>query len=1028
MKNKETPQNNLVDAINQIKMSHPSFNLNNGISGPEIVDIIAFCNDKEYLNLPESNFNLWLPQKIILKTFYMGTRGNENLKLTQDEWQWLYDNEKDEDRDGVLYEKNIREVIKKLLKKEKEPFNFTELHLCVGRRGTKCRNQDDKICTTDGSITFREMCDRINGGEKIGICTYDPVTWKRSITYDIKAQDNGLVTCYEIETDRGIKETSSWNHPYYIWRNGDKVPRFIQMSEIMPGDKIAVANCTELFGKDKIGVNRAALLGHLQGDGGITHRVGYTTASPTMLSDFTRIIKSEFDGHIVKKTENGSQKYDYVVVKESGRFCQNGSKKNEVKEWLKEIKCFGKKSIDKDVPDCIYRGSKKEVVAFLSRLFGCDGYAYVSNKIYKNRKLLDAHIGYCSSSRKLIDGVRHLLLKFGIHGNINGQITKCNGKKFISWRLKIKRKECIEKFAKEINIFSKEETVARVLDSVSNKAEAKSEFDSLPKSIWNYINDVIKIKRISNSDVVGKHGRGHNERLRKQYSPSRSKILSYGQFTKDKFLIDMGSSDIRWDEVKSVHNVGKKYTIDLEIKNTHIIGGDIVSHNTILSSIISAYEAYKLLKIGGGDPHRFYNIPEDEDIAIINVALSQNQAGRLFSHIEARLRNSTFFQNRIANCTTTEIRLFTDKDIEKNNRNKNKGAKIDIKGSVVIVCGHSNPDTLRGYSAILILFDELAFYDESGKTPGSAFYNALEPSTKKFKKFGDGRLVEISSPNNSVGIFYDLFKSAKNNDHILSYQLPTWCLNQDISYESLQEERQRNPDGFPVEYGGQWAKGGIFGKYFEEGLIARCIRTDLSPHMRPLPNFNYYLHVDPANGGDRYVALLVAKEYYVNRGRRRVRVRLANIWIWEPQPGVGLYFNMIDKDVLKICSTYHPMAVTYDQWNSIQSIQLLRSHGVRTIQTSFNRAFKNKIYQNLKDMMGFQPNPELWLYDDGRLISEMKYLRYRPTMRGISLTTDKHGDIKTDDIVDCLAGAAAMASENIQMALPLPVVVNTGWR
>ena len=95
----------------------------------------------------------------------------------------------------------------------------------------------------------------------------------------------------------------------------------------------------------------------------------------------------------------------------------------------------------------------------------------------------------------------------------------------------------------------------------------------------------------------------------------------------------------------------------------------------------------------------------------------------------------------------------------------------------MILCGHSNPDTLRGMSTILILFDELAHYDESGKVTGKKFYDALKPSLTHFYQFGDGRLVEISSPNTMDGVFYEIFKSSKNFDDILAIQLPTWCTN-----------------------------------------------------------------------------------------------------------------------------------------------------------------------------------------------------------------------------------------------------------
>jgi len=221
----------------------------------------------------------------------------------------------------------------------------------------------------------------------------------------------------------------------------------------------------------------------------------------------------------------------------------------------------------------------------------------------------------------------------------------------------------------------------------------------------------------------------------------------------------------------------------------------------------------------------------------------------------------------------------------------------------------------------------------------------------------------------------------------------------------------------------------LYGNYFPEGLVDRCVRTDISQHDRPYPGFSYYIHVDPAQSGDRYVAILVAKEMYVNnRGQKRVRVRLANIWSWEPIVGYGLRYAEIDKEMIKICGKYHPMAVSYDQFESGHSLQLLKSHGVNTIRTAYNRNFKNKIYQNLKDMMNYEPEPELWLYDDYRLLLEMKALRFRPTQRGISLVVDKHGAVKTDDVIDCLAGACAMASENIRQPLPKPICVHTGWR
>jgi hypothetical protein len=123
----------------------------------EIVDVITFCNHEDYLDLPKANLNLWISQRVILKCFYKNTIGNEDLVLNQEEWQWLYDNESDEELEGYTYERNIKDVIKKMLDMEKfhkakasgnnpnkgkkleeqKAEYFSMLHLVLGRRGSK---------------------------------------------------------------------------------------------------------------------------------------------------------------------------------------------------------------------------------------------------------------------------------------------------------------------------------------------------------------------------------------------------------------------------------------------------------------------------------------------------------------------------------------------------------------------------------------------------------------------------------------------------------------------------------------------------------------------------------------------------------------------------------------------------------------------------------------------------------------------------------------------------------------------------
>jgi hypothetical protein len=1019
----------LEEAILQINASNPDISLDK--KDEEIVDIITFCNNEDYLSLPQNGLRLWVSQRVILKCFYKNTLGNKNIILDGDEWKWLYDNEEDEDLEGYVYEKNIKNVLKKIIQMDKNqssetaekktPKYFSMLHLVLGRRGSKCRYEKDLIPTTEGSLTYRELCDRINLGEKIGICTYHPETLERSVTYDVKAKDNGIVHCYELETKRGLRDISSYNHPYLVWRDQWEKPKFIHLENLQPGDKIAVANKTELFGKGGIGVNKAALLGHFQGDGGTTHFVSYSTASEVMLNDFKDLINKEFNGYVVKHKSN----YDYNITKSSGRKSQNGSQKNEIKEWLVELDCFGKKAVNKCVPECILKGNKEEVSAFLSRFFGCDGYACTEKKIYEGHGgVPKSLIGCTLASRELVDGIRHLLLKFGIHATVKEYCAKYKGTYKKNWKLTIVRKKCLEIFEKEINIFSKEDNVRLAVIAAQKRDKSKSDFENIPKGIWKRIIRLKDEQSISNKPLY----RFINDRLRPNYSLNQDRLIKYSENIKDEFISGLINSDVKWDIVKSVTDVGNKKTIDLEVNPHHIIGGDIISHNTLMASIITAYEAYKLLVINNGNPHEYYNLPFDDEIAIINVALSQSQAGRLFGQIQARLRNSPFFAGRIAKSTSSEIRLYTNSDLRK----KDMKLDIEVTGSVLMLCGHSNPDSLAGYSAILILFDEIAFYDERGKITGTYFFNRLKPSLSKFYKYDAARIVMISSPNNRMGIFYDMFEESAKDDSILSFQLPTWCANEDIDFDNqeMTKDRKNNPEMFAIEYGAQWASGGSYGNYFDPGLIQRCIRGDIGPHTKPQPGFNYYAHVDPANGGNNYsMVMIAAKRYRNNFGEKRWTIYLAGVWIWKPVPGIGLQFHEIDNDVLTICRVFRPLSVTYDDFQSVHSLQFLRRHGVNCRKIQFNRGTKAKIYMNLKVLMEYQPTSELFLYDDGSeaslLITEMENLKFKRISRGVSLLPDKSADVKTDDVIDCLAGACSAVGGGVVVALPEPVTVRT---
>lgn len=458
------------------------------------------------------------------------------------------------------------------------------------------------------------------------------------------------------------------------------------------------------------------------------------------------------------------------------------------------------------------------------------------------------------------------------------------------------------------------------------------------------------------------------------------------------------------------------------------------SSKTVIASIVSSYEAYKLLCVGNGDPYKFYDIPYDQEIAILNVANSGPQAHRLFSQVKARLRGSKCFQGRIDSVSASTIKLFTDYDLK---RKRDGGGSLKIEGTVHLVSGHSNPATLVGYTNMCVVFDELGYYDEGAKAAGRDFYEALTPPVAQFAPFGDGIIVEISTPGPKNGILYKIWKEGFDEPNMLSFRFPTWIFNPKMDEEGnteMTKARNRDKAMFDVQWGAEWPESGMYGFYFPEDVINKVLeessKRGIFPDDIPVRGREYYLHFDPALSGANYAVVIVSKTMYRDsQGQLQPRVSLAKVVVWSPEPNKGLDSVKIEDEILHICKQYRPVKITCDQMGSQTFLSILRRHGFDVEVNSYNRSFKNQIYQQLRELM-LKPELGIHLWDHPLLTMELRYLKYSPLPggRGCRIGADVRSECPTDDVCDCLSGATWAACKTFHKALPMSGVVYTGYR
>ena len=466
------------------------------------------------------------------------------------------------------------------------------------------------------------------------------------------------------------------------------------------------------------------------------------------------------------------------------------------------------------------------------------------------------------------------------------------------------------------------------------------------------------------------------------------------------------------------------------------------SSKTMMVSIIATYEAYKLCEAPEGNPQKKYGMTMDKPIHIMNMAVSEAQAlDPLFVEIETRIARSTYFIDKINNAATIKGKIFilTDADKAENARRREAGVEVLIPGSVILLSGHSKSSSLRGHATICILFDEFAhFVSTTGVSSGDALYNAMTPSMRQFGRAG--KVVMLSDPKGKDGMFWKLFTLAEKkvqkddgtfmwpHDEYLVVQVPTWRMNpgRDFTKEVLhQTERPKDPVAFEGAYGARFV-GSEGHRLFDPDKVQECI--DFRAHEMPCgdPSFAYYIHLDPATTSHNYALSMVHSVTYTNSQRElKRRVFVDCLKYWRPTEG-PVKLRDVEKYIRELCRRFRVAQVTFDSFQSAQTIQNLRESGIRAFETPYRISYITEIYGELKNLIN---EGDLILYPHEELIGELTCLQYRILNRGIKRYFDPKSDWPSDDLADSLAGAVFQSLHAaVIRSLPKSALAWTGRR
>ena len=179
---------------------------------------------------------------------------------------------------------------------------------------------------------------------------------------------------------------------------------------------------------------------------------------------------------------------------------------------------------------------------------------------------------------------------------------------------------------------------------------------------------------------------------------------------------------------------------------------------------------------------------------------------------------------------------------------------FDLTNRVTIEIAAGNFRTVRGYTLVAALCDEIAFWrSDDSANPDREILDALRPAQATIP---NAMLLCASSPYARRGELWRAYQEHYGKDGApLVWQADTRTMNPSVPQSFIDEEMQRDPASAAAEYGAQ------FRTDVESYIPLEAVRACIEPGVRerlPLRQWRYVAFTDPSGGSSDSMTLAVA--------------------------------------------------------------------------------------------------------------------------------------------------------------------------
>ncbi|HEU4332700.1 MAG TPA: replicative DNA helicase [Lapillicoccus sp.] len=376
----------------------------------------------------------------------------------------------------------------------------------------------------------------------------------------------GVRPVFRLTLASGKQLRATENHPFLTyagWR---------ALGDLRTGDRLAVPRhvpAPEEF--DPWEDDHVILLAHMLGDGSMLPRQPLRYASVDE-ENLEAVSKAALSFGVVSVPDEYPAAR-CTTLRMRAPFNVTHGRRNPIVQWLDDVGVYGLRSHEKFVPDGIFHASKRQIALFIRHIWATDGSVTV------NKTGRSGRVYYASTSRRLVDDLSRLLLRFGISTRV--RMTRKVGYR-PGYTLDISGADSQRRFLQEIGVHGSRGVAAERLLSLIRDTKANTNVDTVPVQVWDTVRSVMAEKGMSTRAFQKAVGVQYNGSAFYRDAPSRERLGRVAAVLDSAELELYAVNDVLWDEVISIEPDGVEEVYDATVVGGHnFIANGVAVHNSI---------------------------------------------------------------------------------------------------------------------------------------------------------------------------------------------------------------------------------------------------------------------------------------------------------------------------------------------------------------------------------------------------------------------------------------------------------------